>query len=423
MDIVIFGAALVALLVVCEFMPIGRLHGTKIVPKNLLNPSVRLGLRISSAKKSLAACMKLPPKERLPQLLDMERRFGRVFMAGDEFRSAVIGTGLDDAVPHLHRIMNQSRKGPPAVVLGIRAAVQSHALEDGYRMEAIKLLIDGLGNKELFGVGSDQLPELLIHLDKDWAARVLTEICEREPNHYLITTILNTFQAYDLPLNPAVANAILSENLDDELSRDNLMKRISTATSLHETDPIRAEAVLWEIVETKPSVALEAAEALLELRDLPHPRYLLDDLRDSRGFVALSEAEKIVWHADHCGYLLGMDYLDRFDSEEEGDHLGEMHHALVEVGAVKAAAKLGAYMDLYGPNGPPANVADRRSIASSKGEAWGEALNALDELHDSWEDITSLAIQYELRHGGQFHKASEIRKLLNRPDRPSALNR
>lgn len=319
--------------------------------------------------------------------------------------------------------MNLSAKGSGDVVSGIVAAVQAGALEEGYRIHVFRLLLDGLNDKNRFGVWSERIPELLIHLDKDWAARVLTEVCEREPDHYLFTAILNTLQAYDLPVHPAVANAILSESLDPELSRDNLMKRILMAKALYETDPIRAEAILGQIVETHPSVALEAAEALLELMELPHPRYLLDDLRDSRGFVALSESEKIVWHADHCGYLLEMDYLDRFDSEEEGNHLGEMHHALVQVGAAKAAAKLGAYMDLYGPNGPPANVADRRNIASSKGEAWGKAVNALDELHDSWEDVTCLAIQYELRHSGQFHKASEIRKLLNRPDKPSALNR
>lgn len=423
MNMAVWGVALVAFFVLVMYLPIGSLHGERIFLKNLLSPSVRSGLRISSARKSLAACMALPPKERLPKLLVLERRFGGDFIAGDEIRSAVIGTGLDDAVPYLRRIMNQSAKGPGDVVSGIGAAMQTGAMEDGFRINAVKLLIDGLNNESVFGVWSERIPELLIHLDKDRAVRVLTEICDREPDHFLFTTILSLLQAYGLPVSPAVVKSILSKTENQELSRTELIAQITAAKSLHETDPLRAEEILGKIIQTQPRVALEAAETLLELRDLPHPRYLLDDLRSSRGFTAMSEAEGIVWQADHCGYLLEMDYLYRFDSEAEGDQLLEMQQAMVRVGAAKAAAKLKAYMDLYGPEGPPANVTERTRIASSKGEAWIQSVMLLDETHDSWEDITLLAIQFELQHGGEFHKASEIRKILNRPDAPSAFNR
>ncbi len=100
-----------------------------------------------------------------------------------------------------------------------------------------------------------------------------------------------------------------------------------------------------------------------------------------------------------------------------------MHEALVGVGATKTAAKLHAYMKLYGSDGPPATTAERRTIAESMGEAWDQSIEALAELHNNWEDVTTLAIQYELRHGEQFHKASEIRMLLSRPGGPSAFNR
>ena len=423
MNIAILGAALVALLALIRHMPIGRLHGQRVFLKDLLNPSVRLGLRVSFAEKLLATCMDLPPKERLPKLLELERRFSGVFVVGDKIRSGVIGTGLDDSIPHLRRIMNQSLKGPGNVVTGIQAAMQSEALEEGYRINAIKLLIDGLGNQSLFGVYSRHLPELLILLDKEWASRILAEICEREQNHFLFTTTLDTLRAYRLPVDPGVAEAVLADSQDHGTSKVDLLKRVSAAKLLHETDPTRAQAVLEKMVETQPSVAGEAAEALLELRDLPHPRFLLDDLQGRLGLAALGEAERIAWHADCCGYFLGMDFLYRFDSEEEGDQLCEMHQAVVQVGAAKTAAKLKAYMDLYGPEGPPATVAERHSIATSKGEAWNESIMSLDQLHDTWEDVTSLAIQYILRHSEQFHSASEIRTILNRPNEPSALNR
>ncbi len=419
MLIVILGTAVVASLAMWRYVPIGRIHGQKIYPKDLLHSSVRLGLRTSSARKSLASCMILPARERLPKLLELERRHGDGFIVGEEIRTAVVGTGLDDAVPHLRRIMNQSPKGPGEVILGLKGAILSGTVGDGYRIHAIKLLVEGLHDKSLFGVFSDHIPDLLIQLDKEWAARLLTEICEREPDHFLFTTVLNTLRTHDLPLSPMVVEAILSVN--HEPSRIDLVKRIAAAKMLHETNPNHAVAILEELMETHATVAEEAAEALLELKDLPHPRFLLDDLQHSLGFAALNEAERVAWHADQCAYLLQMDYLSRFEDEEEGDHLREMHAALIQVGAAKASTKLKAYMDLYGPDGPPTNVEERSRIASSRGEEWNASIVALNEPHGSYENITLLAIQYELRHSTQFHKASEIRKILNHPDKPSAL--
>lgn len=417
----ILGTALVALWAIYHRLPIGRLHGQQIYPKDLLHRSVRLGLRLSSARKSLAACMKLPARERLPKLLELERRHGDDFMAGEEVLVAVVGTGLDDAIPHLQRIMNQSWKGPGNVMLGLKGAILSGTMEDGYRIHAIKLLIDGLQDQSLFDVFASHIPELLIQLDKEWAARLLTEIGEREPEHFLYATVLETLRTHDLPFDPGVLETTLSEN--HESSKSDPRKRIAAAKILHHTKPDQAVAILEELMESQSHVAELAADALLELKDLPHPRHLLDDLQRHLGFDTLSEAEKIVWHADQCGYFLGMDYLYRFEAEKEGDQLCEMLEALIQVGAEKAAAKLKAYMDLYGPEGPPRNVLERSRIASSQGEAWNQSIMSLNELHDSYENITLLAIQYELRHSGQFHKASEIRKILNRPDKPSELNR
>ena len=101
-----------------------------------------------------------------------------------------------------------------------------------------------------------------------------------------------------------------------------------------------------------------------------------------------------------------------------------MHEALVCVGATKAAEKLEDYIKLYGPGGPPATVAERIKFTTSKGDdSWRHLVTEIDHKHGNWEDITTLAMQYELRNAGQFHKASEIRKILDRPERPSSLNR
>ncbi len=249
------------------------------------------------------------------------------------------------------------------------------------------------------------------------------DICEREPDHDLFLPVFAELHSLGLPVDPGVAEKVLSGEAGVPMSRDEAIKRIVAAKSLHGSDPARSEKLLEEIAESQAEVVPTAAEALLEVRDLPHPRFLLDDLQDRLGLDALGDTEKTVWLADRCGYLLSVDYLYRFDSEEEGNRLQEMHHALVSVGAAKAAARLMAYMELYGPVGPPATVAQRSKIAEAKGDDWGRSIAELEELHDGWEDITHLAIRYELRHGERFHKASEIRKILKRPEGPSMFNR
>lgn len=423
--IIIFGAILAAGFILAKFLTIGRLHGQKIVPLDLLKPSVRLGLKISKAKEALAECMKLPPRERLVKLLELEERFSAVYFASDEIRKAIVATGTDQTIPHFRRILRDPRRGAHCVVFGIRDALNSETLEDGYRVEAIKLLIDGLNDKELFGsVSSDRIPELLICLDSEWAARILGDICEREPDHYLFAAIYKNLLEYKLPVNPLVTESILAKNGVTENPTADGMNRINAALSLLQTNPVLADQILEEMMKTQPPfVVAQAAEALLEVRDLPHPRYLLNHLQSSQGFGVLNDFEKAVWLADQCGYYLGMDYLYLFESEEEGNRLQEMHEALVRVGAIKAATMLEAYIKLYGPDGPSKNVVERMKFAEAKGEeAWNESITAIKNP-DGWEEITELAIQYELKHGDQFRKASEIRKILNYPEKSSAFNR
>ncbi len=228
----------------------------------------------------------------------------------------------------------------------------------------------------------------------------------------MITSILETMHADDLPMSPAAAEKILSnarpaENVDD------VRRQIAAAKALHRGDPARAIAHLENIMTNDEcSMTMEAGEALLELKDLPHPVFSLDEFKSRVGFDALSEAEKTVWLACHCGWLIRPDNMYQLHSDEDGHRLAGMHKAVLQVGAPKAAARLKAYMDLYGPNGIPKSAEDRSKIASANVEEWNHSIDVIERTHDSWEALTCLAIQYELRHSEQFHKKCEIRRIL-----------
>lgn len=411
-----------AVWMIWKWLPIGKVHGRKITPSDLTNSNTRLLLQLSRARAALDECMKYPPHERLEKLLAVESRHGTVFLAGEEIRTAMVATGVDGAVPHFTRILRM-RHGGLSITSGLEKAVSAGAMEDGYRVNAFKFLIDGLGNRELFSVSSKSIPGLLLELDEDWAARILQEICEHEPDHYLFLEIFQELDARGLLVNPAVTERVLSGGNAKPMSRDQAKQRIAAALSLHDKDPVRSEKLLEDIMEAQPDAAGDAAEALLEAKDLPHPIFLLDDLKHRSGFNALSEAEKTVWLAVQCGYYLRNDYLYRFDSEEEGDQLREMRDAVARVGAKKTAALLEAYMNLYGPDGPSATTEERREFARSKGEEWERQVSELAEKREWDGDILTLAMQYELRHGGEFHKASEIRKIIGRPQLISPMNR
>lgn len=420
---VILGVLVVITWIAWKYLSVGRIHGRKVTQADLGESSTRLQMDVSRTQEALADCLKLQPSERLPKLLEVERRFGEVFVVGDDIRQGIVATGVSEAVPHFQRILNE-RHGAGSVLLGIRDALNAGNLDDGYRVQTFKFLVDGLSQKDLFRTSSDMIPGLLLGLDKEWAARLLGDICEREPDHYLFLQIVAVLNAHSLPVNPMVTEKMISDKGNTPLTRDEALRRIVAAKSLHERDPARSERILEQIMETQPQFTSDAAEALLEVRDLPHPRLLLDDLQSHLGFDSLSDEEKTAWLADHCGYLLGVDALWDFHLDERGNRLREMHEALTKVGAKRAAAILDSYLKLYGPDGPPPTVEERKKIVDTMGEeAWDRAVSEIRQNYDGWEDITDLSMQYELRHATNFRKANEIRMLLERPEKPSLFNR
>ncbi len=420
---ILIGSTVLIAFIAWNFLRVGMLHGSPVFLNELTNANTRLLLRIQTASLALAEAINAPLPERLSKLLEVERTHGHIYQINEKIQQAIIGTGTDEATAHFKRILNTPRSGQLAVVFGIRDALKSGESGDHFTMQAFNLLIDGLNHEETFGVCSSNIPGLMLDLDAGRAIPLLRSTCEDEPAHYLISSIMDAFLQRDLPIPESATRRVLENDDLASMSGAEIRQKITAALSTSETDRPRAEKTLQQIMDECPSEELIAAEAMLQVRDLPHPRHLLSDLQEEVGFDALSDDEKTVWLADNGDYLLETDKLYDAEWSEEGNQLKEMHEAILKVGGVRAAAIIKSYMNLYGPDGPSPIMEERKRFVETMGDAWIEAFRDGVKLDEGWEEISLLAIRFELEHPDRIRKASEIRKILNRPDEPGLFNR
>lgn len=348
----IMGAAIIAGLALWHYLPVGRRGGRNVVLKELAHANTRLLLAIGKLEAALAECVKLPPRQRLARMLEIEVRFKNIYHPGDPIRRAIVATGTAAAATQMARILAMPRMGQASVIWGIRDAVATGDMDEGFQLAAYDLLLKGLNRETTFGVASANIPELMLVLDPARSEVLFDEICVRETDHYLFPMIFGLMEKRGTSLDPEVRESLLATEVTAETPSDEVTRQILAAQALAATDRGQAEELLERILEARASHPFDAENALLRVRDLPHPRYLLDDLKERIGMEHLGEEERTVWLADQCAYFLEMDKLWDSHWSEDGDLLVEMHEALVKVGAPKAAAILHACIALYGPDGP-----------------------------------------------------------------------
>ncbi len=407
----IVGVLGILLALALKFYPVGEVYGRKVVLGELFNPNTRLQLSMGRARAILEECRKAPANQRFRTLLGVEEHYGHVFVMGDEIRKAIVATGVSEATSHFQRIL-QTLHGATYLTSGIREALQSNSAEDDYKVKAFQFLVDGLDHQEFLGVCQEKLPRLLLQLDQAWATRLLRSPEYLNPAHKLFCETLEALsEAGELPPREEIAKWLIHYQ-GRELNRSEGLAFIEVLKALHPHDHALAEQLLGNEMRGETALAEEAAQALLQIYDLPHPRFSLNDLENKVGIAALNPAERTVRLVDHYNYLMNHTYLHELGSDERGDQMKEMSDALQEVGACNHSIRLAAYMALFGPEGPPSTPADRMAIIEKAGSSWESAVEKITAQHDRFEHAELLVLRFEIDHGDQFRKRSEIQKIL-----------
>ncbi len=113
-------------------------------------------------------------------------------------------------------------------------------------------------------------------------------------------------------------------------------QKIEELKRLWPFNPEVAEAQLRQLLAGQPDNAALAAEALIELKNLHHPRGLILDRAYDFGLDALSHEHRVMHLADMFGYHSEI-ASDHGLIEKYGNRLTEMERALQVVGAPHSA--------------------------------------------------------------------------------------
>ncbi|WP_156345843.1 DMP19 family protein [Verrucomicrobium spinosum] len=189
-----------------------------------------------------------------------------------------------------------------------------------------------------------------------------------------------------------------------DLSYSEVKTAIEVLKALSFHDEAAADAGLYKLVLARTEASALAAEVLLKMRELPHPRFQLSDKAEKDGGASLNAHERAAWLVDRYNYAISCGGLATFEHDEVGNFLPEIIAALREVGSAYNARRLEAFCVLFGPGGPPRDHLARSQYVESRGEDWIAAREGLDEMFTEFEDTEWLLLKYVLDHPDHFDK-------------------
>ncbi|QIF00261.1 hypothetical protein [Roseimicrobium sp. ORNL1] len=408
----IFTGLVAALAVVTWYrLPVGTVFGRTVRLRELLNANTRLQLRMGDANRRLAPIKALPAKQRLDALLRLEESHGNVFLTGDTIRMEIVATGISEAVPHIKALLSLPMEGRRAICSGVTMALERLAAEEDYRVKVFALLVPYLDYKGEYShspVAVEQLPELLLRLDVQWADRVLRMPEYLSPDFEHFINVLEALNDHRRTVDKDKLEQWLRELDSDNFGygEGRTYIELARAMSVHDCDV--ADETLGRMVAQGVEVSVLAAENLLSLRNLPHPRFTLSDRVDKSGLESLSHEERTVWLVDRYNYAMSVGVTTQLDDDDFVPLISSIITALREVDAPKAAIRLTRLAELYWPEGPSPGRDPVSRLIEAHGDDWHELVDAIVEEHQPLEDTSLLALTYELKHADCFQKKSAI---------------
>lgn len=163
-----------------------------------------------------------------------------------------------------------------------------------------------------------------------------------------------------------------------------------------------AEAQLRQLLTEAPDDAALAAEALIELKNLHHPRGSILDRAYDMGLDALPPEHRVMHLADMFGYHAEID-SDHGLIEDYGNRLPEMASALEIVGAARSAQIVHDVIRLTTPEMRSPQREVRKKAYSEMSETNPRAISdVLDRVDERVEHVWLKVLAYILQHEQAF---------------------
>lgn len=309
--------------VLWRFLPVGKLYGRTIRLHEWHR--WRHNLRWEKIDRQLAAAKGLPPGNRLVPLAKLAYKHSEEPLGkGDSIIEEIGALGTDESLPLITDLLRVTPEiSAKPLLRGLQSACLNANVSPKWRNTLLEALAAYVDEPEWPGRNSyfDHYYEVLLALDGARAMELLCTPARMNPDRPdlkgLLRAINITKNVIPRPLIRSVMTSGVGEALPDGTTSPAL--EVMEAWAAH--DPAESKAELWKVIHAGGDKAVEAAETLLGLEDLPHPRFAVDDRVESLGFDVVSEREKTVWLVDNCYiYPLSCNPLIVFFQEKYADH-------------------------------------------------------------------------------------------------------
>lgn len=370
--------------------------------------SWRATLRNEGVKKKLKRIESLPVESQLFPLATLfEKHCSDSELAG-KIAGMIFATGREESLSLMESALSLDYVSVHHVVHGVSEALKQRTASTAFREGVFGLLSRKL--KEIAAIDSmhgHKAPELvrvLIALSPTRGADTARACLDIRSSAFASIFDELTNAGHSMPL--VELRRWLGElNLATLGERDG-KKAVQILRSLGLNHPDEADPLLEQIMNSQSEEAELAAEALLELRGLPHPLGGLIDKRDKLGHENLNAEERTVCLAQAFNYHVSHQFSESL-LEDEGHNLRKMADALRRIGAPRAAQLIDKITTLLPSGDLPADADQRESILRDHPRNWSNQISELIDDHEyDGEYPFLLALKYELAHPDSFRSKS-----------------
>jgi hypothetical protein len=207
---------------------------------------------------------------------------------------------------------------------------------------------------------------------------------------------------------------IAPEKVEDWLRRDEMarlkeprgskLRKVGLLNALGLSRLEAAEPKLREIAALPDFPASSAAEVLLDLYHLPHPRGSLMDWGDEDGIASLSNAERVTYLVDRFGYAVELRGAHVI-LEDLGHVLPQVAEALRLAGLPRGAKLVEKMESLLPQEGLPHDAKARSDfLKGDETDLEGQVVGLMEAHDHGGEDYWLGALRYELAHKDGFRR-------------------
>ncbi len=403
--LVVFGLLVIGW-VLWRFLPVGKLYGRTIRLHEWHR--WRHNLRWDKIERYLALAKSLPPENRLQPLTKLAfKHFREPLGKGDSIVEEIGALGTEESLPLITNLLRDAPDiSAKPLLRGLQSACQNAIVSTKWRNTLFEALAVHVDEPEWPGRNSyfDHYYEVLLALDGARAMELFCNPARMKPDQPDLMGLLRAINSTENVIPRPLIQSLLTSGVGEAFPDGTTSPALEVLEAWAAHDPAEAKAELWKIIHAGGDKAVEAAETLLGLEDLPHPRFAIDARVSRLGYDQVGGAEQTVWLVDHCYiYPLSCNPLIVFFEEEYADRFHAVIAALLEIGASNHSVWLTQAGKLFGEGGPGKSPEEREKQIEVMHPSASEVFEVFEgNATDLPENVRLLNLIYVLEHADEF---------------------